>query len=168
MPKTTLAPIARWTIKHEQVVAMHIGGMDNGQIAANITIKGKNPSVVRVSQILSDPQALRIINEAMMQVRSEMMENLDDGLAALAVTAMARIRETIDFPDFILGSDEKRHQDRLSLDLVKLVYSNNSNEIGDAPPLDAALSKRIAEAIEASNAVEELIREGQFKAVEDE
>jgi len=167
MPKTTLAPIVRWTVKHEQIVAMHIGGMDNEEIASNIVIKSKNPSVVRVSQILSDPKARRIINEAMMKVRAQMMESLDDGVAALSITAMKRIAETINFPDFVLGSDAKKHQDRLSLDLVKLVYGNRDSGLEDAPPLDAAMSKRIVEALEASAAVDELIQEGQFEVVEE-
>ena len=168
MPKTTLAPIVHWTVKHEQVVAMHIGGMSNEEIAANIKIKGKNPSLVRVSQILSDPQARQTIGKAIMQIRGQMMENLDDGLIVLAQTAMKRMAETINFPDFLLGSDEKRHQDRLSLDLVKLVYGNNQNQAEDAPPLNEALSKRLIEALEQSNAADELIKEAQFEVVANE
>jgi len=167
MPKTTLAPIVRWTVKHEQIVSMHIGGMSNEEIAAAIKIKGKNPSVVRVSQILGDPQALRTIHEAILLVRSQMTEDLDGGLAVLAMTAMKRIAETINF-EFFPGTDEKKHQDRLSLDLVKMVYSNNQDTTEEAPPLNEALSERIVEALEASKAADELILEAQFEVVEED
>jgi len=167
MPKTTLAPIVRWTVQHEQVVAMHIGGMSPEEISANIKIKGKNPSVVRISQIISDPQARRIINEAMLKVRSQMMENLEDGVAVLAITALKRIAETINFPDFILGSDEKKHQDRLSLDLIKLVRGDQA-QVTEAPPLNEDLSRRLIEALEDSHAADELIRDVPFEVVEDE
>ena len=165
MPKTTLAPIVRWTIKHEQIVAMHIGGMDNEQIAASIVMKSKHPSVVRVSQILSDPMARRIIGEAVKKVRAQMMESLEDGVAALAVTAMKRIAETINFPDFILGTEEKKHQDRLSLDLVKMVYANNKETIEPGSQLTEEQFKQLTEALEDSKEADELIREAEYEEV---
>lgn len=157
----TLAPIKRWTIQHEQIVAMRIGGMEVVDIA-----KVKKFTQARISQVLDDPQARRIINEAMMKVRSQMMENLDDGLAALADTAMKRMADTINFPDFVLGSDAKKHQDRLCLDLIKLV-KGDSIQAESAKPLDENLSRRLIEAIEQSNAAEELIQEAQFEVIEE-
>ena len=163
MSKNALAPIAKWTVQHERIVAMHIGGMPVGSIA-----KATKMTQPRISQIIDDPQARRIINEAMKQVRSQMMENLDDGLAALAITAMKRIAETINFPDFVLGSDAKKHQDRLSLDLAKLVYSNNSSTVEAVPPLNEDLSRRLIEALEDSKAADELIQDGKFEVVKEQ
>ncbi len=158
----TLAPIAKWTIQHEQIVALYIGNMGVGDIA-----RAKKMTQARISQILDDPQARRIINEAMMKVRSQMMENLDDGLAALADTAMRRMAETINFEEFVLGSDAKKHQDRLCLDLIKLVKGDQI-QAENIKPLDEDMSRRLIEALEDSKAANELIQEGQFEVVEDE
>jgi len=156
----TLAPIAKWTIQHEQIVAMYIGGMLVGDIA-----KATGMTQARISQVIDDPQARRIINEAMLKVRSGMMENLDSGLAVLADKAMIQMAKTINFDDFVLGSDEKKHQDRLCLDLIKLVKGDRI-QTEDVPPLNEELSKRLIEALEDSNAADELIQEGQFEIVE--
>ena len=161
----SLAPIKRWTVEHERIVAMHIGGMDNKEIA-RISSKTKKISEVRVSQIISDPQARKTIYEAIMKVRSQMMENLDGGLAVLADLGLKRMKETLDW-EFVPGSNGKHHQDRLALDIAKLVVGDRT-QVESAPPLDTALSERLIEAIEASNAAEELIREAQYEVVEDE
>lgn len=163
MSKTTLAPIARWTVEHERIVALHIGNWSNEKIARHI-----KKSSVRVSQVLSDPQALRIINEAILGIRDRAMENLRTGIAELAITGLKRMKETIDFPDFVLGSDAKKHQDRLALDLAKLVYSGREDAVEEVPVLDAALSERLIKALEDSNAVDELIEEAQFEVVEED
>lgn len=163
MANNSLAPIAKWTIMHEQIVAMHIGG--GGRISHEAIAKQFDLTPVRVSQILSDVQARRIINEAMQKVRSQMMTNLTDGLAVLADTALKQMAVTINFPDFVIGSDAKKHQDRLCLDLIKLVKGDVA-QTEAVPPLNEEWSRRLIEALEDSNAADELIQEGQFEVVE--
>jgi len=165
MPKTTLAPIAKWTVEHERIVAMHIGGLTNEEIKLSTK---KKVSLVRISQILSDPKAREIINLASLKIRSNMMESLDDGIAVLAITAMKRIAETINFSDFVLGSPAKQHQDRLGFDLIKLVKGDGGGGPENAPPLDAGLSKRLIEALEDANKADELIEEANFELVDNE
>ena len=165
----SLAPIKRWTVEHERIVAMHIGGMDNKEIA-RISSKTKKISEVRVSQIISDPQARKTIYEAIMKVRSQMMENLDGGLAVLADLGLKRIKETMDW-EFVPGSNGKHHQDRLALDIIKLLKGDGIQG-EEAPPLNEELFNRLTEALEDSNAAEGLIREATYvevtEVVEDE
>lgn len=163
MAKNTLAPIAKWTIEHEQIVAMHISQYSNEEIA-----RKTKKTAVRISQILNDPQALQILKEFGLKIRAKMMETTVDGIAALAVMGLKRMKETIEFEDFGLGTDAKKHQDRLSFDLAKLVYTSQDNKTEEAPPLDAASFERLTEAIEASNAADKLIREAQFVEVEED
>lgn len=158
----SLAPIAKWTIQHEQIVAMYIGGMLVGDIA-----KAKRMTQARISQILDDTQARRIINEAMLKVRAGMMENLDSGLAVLADKAMQQMALTINFDEFVLGSDAKKHQDRLCFDLIKLV-KGDAIQAEAVKPLDEDMSRRLIEALEDSKAASELIREADFEVVESE
>ena len=160
MANKSLAPIVRWSTEHETIVALHIGQKSNEEIA-----KYLKRTPVHISHVLSDPKAREIIHTAALKIRSLMMDSLVDGLAELASSGLKRIKETIDFPDFDPGSDAKKHQDRLAFDLAKLVYTNNTEAIEQELPLDAAMAKRIAEAIEASTAADELIKEGQFEVV---
>jgi hypothetical protein len=164
MTSSSLTPIAKWTVEHEQIVALHIGRWSNEKIAKHF-----DKSSARISQILSDPQALGIIKEVSLRIRARMIEALEEGLADLAIKGMHQIAKTINFDDFVLGSDAKKHQDRLSLDLIKLVQGENSST-ENVPPLDTALSKKLIAAIEESNnadrlAANELIREAQFTEV---
>ena len=158
----SLAPIAKWTIQHEQIVAMYIGGMLVGDIA-----KAKRMTQARISQILDDTQARRIINEAMLKVRAGMMENLDSGLAVLADKAMQQMAKTINYDEFELGGDGKKHQDRLCFDLIKLV-KGDAIQTESVKPLDREMSERLLEALEDSKAASELIREADFEVVESE
>jgi len=162
MPQNTLTPIAKWTVEHEQIVSLHIGRWSNERIAEHFDL-----TPVRISQILSDPQARQIVKEAILAIRAKMRETLEDGLAELAVKGMKRIAETINF-EFSPLDEGKKHQDRLSFDLAKLVYTNREGAIEDAPPLDAASFKRLTEAIEDSNAANKLIQEAEFVEVVEE
>lgn len=161
MANNSLAPIAKWSVEHEEIVALHIGRWSNEDIAKKM---GKTP--VRISQILSDPKARELINAAGLRIRTLMMENLEEGLAVLAVKGMARIAETLNI-EFVPGTDAKKHQDRLALDLIKLV-KGDENQVGDAPPLDADMSKRLIEALEDATAADRLIEEAQFEIVEED
>jgi Mor family transcriptional regulator len=152
--------IVKWTVEHEKIVAMHICQWSNEDIAEHF-----NLSKVQIYKVISDPQARKIINEAAMKIRSRMLDSLDEGMASLAVTAMKRISETLNFSDFVLGSDAKKHQDRLALDVIKVVQGSISRSEEEAKPLNEKLSKRLIEALEDSNAANELIKEGEFEVV---
>jgi len=141
---------------------MHIGGVSVEQIA-----KIKKKTQPRISQIIADPQARRIINEAMLKVRSQMMENLDSGLAVLVEKGMKQLAKTINFDDFEPGSDGKKHQDRIIIDLIKLV-KGDAVQTETVIPLDADMARKLTEALEDSKAANELIQEAQFEVIEEE
>ena len=112
--KNPLAPIAKWEPWMDLVVGLKLMQWSNGDIAKRVK---KTSS--RVSQILNDPIAKAAIRETAERIRAKMQEDVDDVLLDLCVPASERIRETIEAEDFLPGSDAKKHQDRLSMDLLK-------------------------------------------------
>ncbi len=165
-----VAPIKRWSVAHEQIVHLHIGRWTNEALAKHFGL-----SIVRISQILADPKARAIVDDMVGRLRAKMEENFEDGLLVLATSGMRRIADTINYTEFVLGSPAKMHQDRLSLDLIKLVKGDSGKLEENAPPLNEALSTRLIEALEESNKVviertngngKQEIQEGDFELVE--
>lgn len=147
---TALAPIKKWTTRHEMVVHLHIAQYSNTDIAEKMKI-----TPVRVSQILSDPQAKQIVRAVQKNLRKQMEDSIEDRLLVLADEGVARIEETITHRDFVLGTDAKKHQDRLSFDVVKglgFLPGDKEGERVAEKKLPAALAERLVTALEASNA----------------
>ncbi len=161
------APIKRWSPKHELVVHLSISTMGVEEIAE---VTGYTPA--RILQIRADPQAILIQEAVIARMRAKMMEDIENGLVILADHAVKRIAETITFTDFVPGSDAKKHQDNLSLGLLKgvgLLGSNGQNGAkGDTPesPLNEALSNRIVTALEESNKAAKIRQEERNIVIE--
>ena len=160
------APIKRWSPKHELVVSLSIGTMSIDAIS-----KETGYSSVRVAQILDDPQAHRIKQEVIARIKARMMENIDDGLAVLSEEAVKRLAQTINYDEFVLGSDAKKHQDNLSLGLLKGVgFLNGDNyrgsEDSSKSPLNERLSKQLIDALEDSTRAENL-RQGKKEVIKE-
>ena len=161
-----LEPIKRWSPKHELVVALSIGTMPVKGIAEQTGY-----SSIRIIQILNDPQAHRIRQAANDRIRAKMMEDIDGGLAVLSGEAVKRIAQTIEYDEFVLGSDAKKHQDNLSLGLLKgtgLLNGDNyrGSEDSSKPPLNERLSVQLIEALEDSNEAERL-RQGKKEVIKE-
>lgn len=159
-----LAPIVKWTPLHENVVHLHCCTWPNEKIADKLEITPQ-----RVSQILSDPKAQAIIKAVIMRQRDMMMGEVGDGLLALAHKGIKRIAETID-EDTEVGTRAKVHQDRMSLELVKLVSTNKEEEKKERS-LSESLAKRLVAALEKTNEVDEYhgrVVEGEVEIEEEE
>ncbi|MEE8114711.1 MAG: hypothetical protein V3T23_10190 [Nitrososphaerales archaeon] len=148
-----LAPIKRWTVQHERVIHLHIVQKSASEIAEDTGL-----TITRVSQIIVDPKGQEIIAGFIAKMREATLINLDDGLITLAVKGMERIAETMN-AEFPLGGDAKKHQDRLGLDLIKLIKGDVTNQTEVERPLDAGMSKRLIVALEASVEVDRIIQE---------
>jgi hypothetical protein len=150
-----LAPIKRWTVQHERVIHLHIVQKSNSEIAEETGL-----TKTRVSQIIVDPKGQEIVAGFIGKMREMTLINLDDGLITLAQTGMEKIAETIN-AEFLLGSESKKHQDRLAMDLIKLVKGESANQVEQERPLDAGMSKRLIEALESSLEVDRIIQESK-------
>ena len=176
MNKTT-PPIKRWTPKHELVVQLSIGTMSQEDIREHTGF-----TLSRISQILSDPQAKKIVDEFLQHMRAKAFENIEGGLIELTEHAVKRIAQTLTYEDFVLGTDAKKHQDNLSLGLLKglgfLGVGASSREGSEdlRTPLNETNSIRLIEAVEAANKAEDtwrgkkeiVVEDADFKLVEKE
>jgi len=128
-------------------------------------------TVQRVRQINSDPQALCIREVAVLRMREKMMDDIEESLLELTDAAVKRIAETLQYEDFIIGSDGKKHQDNLSLGFLKAGILSGRSDSGkdgsQSPPLNEKLSTRLIEALEESNKADKLYNESKEIVVRD-
>ena len=152
-----LEPIKNWKTKYEQIVALSmIPGWTNVRIAERF---GMTP--VRVSQILNDPHAKAIVRATNLKLREKIAEDIHGKLLELSKTSVDRISETLEHTDFVLGSDAKKHQDNLGLQLLKgvgfLPGARDAEDENKGPTgLPVALAERLTAALERSNEAERL------------
>ena len=141
--------IKNWKVQHDTVVSLHISGYSNKKIAVATGL-----TEVRVSQVINDPLAKDIIRGVQKSLRMKMEEDIGDKLIVLAEEGAARIGETIE-AEFLLGSDQKKHQDNVSIQVLKgtgfLSREFALGETASRPPLDEMLAERLVTALEKSN-----------------
>lgn len=149
-----IEPIVNWKIQHDQVVMMHLAGYDRNTIAAEC---GYTP--VRVSQILADPQAERIIARAQKAFRAKLIDSIGDRMLELADLSSLRLKETIN-EEFETGTRAKHHQDKMSLEVLKgtgfLSRDVDSNREQSAR-FSPQLVDRLVTALDKSNEVAEIL-----------
>lgn len=153
------APIKRWKPWMTKIVIMHMAGYSNEAISHEFPSK-HNPekfiSVVRVSQIISDPQGQQMIKGMNVQVKNNMMSELESGMLVLAHKGMGRMAETLD-EKFTPGSDAKKHQDNLSLNIAKnFVVGEAEARKASSPQLPAEVLNRFSAALEKVAQVREI------------
>ena len=163
---SSVAIIRRWTPKHEEVVQLHVMGLTNTEIESKTKYKS-----ARVAQIIADPTARRLIESVVARMRERMIEDIDGGLLDLSIDALKRLAETIKYEEFTPGSEAKKHQDNLSLNLLKgvgfLGNGRNSEEDREREsPLNTALSTRLIVALEEANEADSIRREETGPVIE--
>lgn len=158
----SLAPIKKWTPRHEMVVSLHISGWSNLKIAEHFRI-----TPVRVSQILCDPQAKALVRQANKTLRDKMKDDISDRLLTLAEGSVKNLEETIE-ASFLVGSDSKEHQDNVSLKILRgtgfLIGDKQEDASKTKNPLTETLAERLITALENSNEAERLNRSADVKA----
>jgi hypothetical protein len=149
-----LAPIKRWSPKHDMIVHLHVGLKSNKEIADLVGM-----SEVRVGQVLRDPSATKIIGRVQEEIRDKMTDSVEEELLAISIKAVKNIRETIELEGLVHGSEFKKHQDRLSYDVLKgvgFLPGDRDGKVAERPPLNEILAERLVSALEKSNAVAEI------------
>lgn len=139
------------------IVSLHIAGNPNKKIAAAVGITPE-----RVSQVLSDPQAIAVIQRVKNSMRLKMEEDIEDKLVVLASESVDRIAETITH-EFLPGSDEHEHQDRVAIKVLqgtgflKKESPEGGGKTREVP--STRLLERLASALEKANTAVELQQE---------
>lgn len=161
---SSLAPIVNWSPTHEYVVSLHIMGNSNKRIATAVGL-----SEVRVSQILHDPEAQKLIHRAKLSMRQKMSEDIEGRLVVAAEASVGRIEETLD-AEFIPGSDGKKHQDGVALSILKGTgfLSKDFSGEGEAkrPPISSSQAERLISAMEKANEARQLAHEQEILEAE--
>ena len=150
-----LAPIKNWKPWHEMTVALHIMQWSNADIAKRV-----KKTIVHVSNVLNDPKSRAVIKATGERFRKKLAGDIDEGLLDLSAHAMKRIEETIETEGLLVGTDAKKHQDNLSMTLLKGVgfLPGAVQEDGDRnkTPIDSGLIKAFTEALKKSNKASEI------------
>ncbi len=152
---TSLEPIKDWNTKHDTVVALHCSMHSNQEIAEMV---GYTPA--RVSQILNDPQGRRLVEAHRMRMRERLMEDVESGLAEICVDALENIRRTVELEGLSIGSDFMKHQDKVSLEVLKgsgFLTKDKEMDRGGQTEIPKMLAERIATALEKTAKVAEEI-----------
>lgn len=169
---SSLAPIKNWKPRHENVVILHLNGWGNDEIAKHLRI-----TPVRVAQILQDPQAMILKAAVMKRVRENLSGDITDRLLELTELSVEKIAETLE-ATFVLGTDPKKHQDNVALQIVKgkgfLSGAEVPAETRD-PQIPVSLLERFTAAMEKSNEAKRLhsgesnvIKEADVEIIEED
>jgi hypothetical protein len=158
------APIKRWKPVHDLIVSLHVSMRSNKEIAEML---GCTPTTV--TRVLTDPAAKEKIRIAQESLREKLSQRIEEGLVALCIKALDNIRQTIELEGLAYGSDFKKHQDKVSLEVLK-----GRGFLNKEPPayrqgisLDSALATRLIEAIKESEKAAGHVIEGSYELVEE-
>lgn len=152
-----LAPIKKWTPKHDMIVNLHLAMKSHKEISAII-----GDTEQRVCQVLKDPTARKLIERFRERVLEQVSESIEEELVVVAKKALKNVHETIGIEGLVHGTDFKKHQDRLSFDVLKgvgFLPGDREGQGDKTPSLSESLSKKLVAALERSNELEEEKRE---------
>lgn len=146
--------IVHWKPKHDLVVALHMMGYQNIQIAELTGYSDSN-----VSTIIKDPRTKKAILEGRRRYQEDTVSAIQDMLVDQAYEGMKKLGDTID-GEFKLGSDAKKHQDVMTLKLIDRVgFSPRAEAVQGKGgiQLDPESSERLVSALEKANTVREIV-----------
>lgn len=145
--------IVRFKPVHAQMCLMHIGGMQNQEIAE---VLGYSP--VRISQVLNDPKSQAFIEKKQKALQKRTVISMADKLSHLAEKSLDNLKQTVDTPVKV-GSRAKSHQDHVAFKLLDRVgYGPQSTVKHDGPALtlSAEGEQRLLQALEKADRAREI------------
>lgn len=160
-------PIAQWTARHDEVVALAIAGYEIKSIAAIVDYSEPN-----VKKVLKEPRAVKALQLARTRMIGSAMIEVKDRMAALGTHALKNIEDTVmadvrdDKGRLNIGGRAKMHQDSVSFELLsRLGYTGKGNGNGDRPEGSLRLSpeaeERFITALEKANRAEILFKQSE-------
>lgn len=141
--------VAKWKPLHDTVLALHLSGYKNTSIGA---IVGLDPSYV--GDLLNDPRAKKAISKLRQRLLDNQVNTLEDKLALLGGEALDNIRQTVT-AEIQAGSRAKKHQDKVSFDVLELIGVGQDKEADGGMKLSKDASERLAEALDDADKAQE-------------
>lgn len=141
--------VQKFTPRRDQVVLLHLSGMSHGDIA-----KLTRYTPQRVYELLTDPIAVKLIEEGRAKIISGMLQNIDGRLVQLANRSLDNIQKTVDAKISALHP-AKRHQDKLGIDLLRMIgYGESRANTDQGGSLTNEMADRLSRALERSDRVQ--------------
>lgn len=160
--------IQNWKPMYDRVVALHLAGYKNVNIAA---ITGY--AEAHVSKILNDPRSQKAIKKLQKRLRENFHQRIEDQMLDLGEEAIRNIAETLE-ADIQAGTKPKKHQDKMSFDLLdRLGHGKKQaeSESGSGVKLSDESVDRLANALNKSDEAKrmwEKDEDGEWKEADDE
>jgi hypothetical protein len=146
--------LTQWTTLHDQAVTLHLVGWKPDQIAETL-----DQSVGWVVEVVKSDRAMALSKQLQKRVRTRLLESLEDQMVGLGELAVMNLKETMQ-SHVEVGTPEKRHQDKMSLEILKLLKSSDAlNELMNRASggFSKELEKRLATALELSNQIDQMM-----------
>jgi len=169
---SSVPALKNWKPRHENVVMLHLGGWNNIAIA-NYT----RMTPERIYQILQTPQAQALIASQMDRIRERFGSDVSDKLLKLTEISVNRVSETLE-QDFIPGTDAKKHQDKVALEIMKgkgFLNGADPSAVNHEQKVSVSLLEKFTNALERANEAKSLhtgdndseaIEEASFEVIE--
>jgi hypothetical protein len=137
------------SINYLRVVALHISGLSNKEIAENLGC-----STGMVGDALQSPEGLALITDAKRRIKENVFGRLEAELIDLADLSVNNLRRTVE-ATFAPGSRGKIHQDNVGLKLLGM-FGYSEDALGDQrrksdTQIDDALGRKLLSALEKAN-----------------
>ena len=150
-----------WLPIHEEVVAFHMVGWELAKISEVTGLPQ-----VRIQEVINSPTAQELLATVRANVRRRVLETIEDRLVGMGELAMMNLNETLQ-ATHLPGTTPKRHQDKISLEVLKMVREQNGNlaSLGGMNSLTPESQGRLVEALKLTRQIDSdfLDREELFK-----
>ncbi len=146
--------VAKWKPIHDQVVAYHLMGYTNQQIAGLCDYEPEH-----VSRVLNDPRAIKAIRTGRRRFMEIAHTEIGERIVYLADVGVRKMRQTVD-ADFDTGSRAKEHQDRVTfalLDRIGYGKTSTGGQVESGIRLSEEGEKNLISAIEKANEAREIL-----------
>lgn len=133
--------IQNWKPLHDQVVQLHIAGVQNQVIAEIFGLTQE-----RISQILHDPIGRQLIRLGQQRLRETIGRSIEDRLLILADRSIDNLRLTVEQDGVDVTSSFKRHQDSVGFKILEMAGYGKKDEHdrkGDATPTKEQMGKML-------------------------
>lgn len=147
--KSSKYAVAKWKPVHDTVLALHMAGYAHKSIAA---IVGLSPS--HVTDLINDPRAQKAVQKIRKRLFENQLRNLEGKLTMLGDAAVGNLRKTVN-ADIAPKSKAKKHQDRVSMDVLDMIGVGQDGRGDDGMKLTKEASERLADAMEKADEAEQ-------------
>ena len=156
--------LKKWEPKHERMALLSAAGTKSKDIAEMFGV-----SEVWVFKVLQDPRAMKVKADFVRELRDRLLQKFDDQVLVLAGLALKNLKRTLSVHlDPETQRVMKQHQDRISIDILKLAGLGHAERpAGATIQLTREESQVLVEAIRTADKAKE-IYDADFEVINDE